>query len=449
MTLLTQTWTSQSSPAVVEVAFMIPRKREPGQMAQSELSKGKAAHWVTTRWALACAVPLTALCVTQAAAQSASGRGDGIAAGGFLLKPSIEFGARFDDNIAQEDGGQETDDIVLSVAPALKAESTWRRHKLVIDAGVTADRHIDNTADDTVDAQFGVKGRMDVTRATKVDALVSYDRGHDNRGDDNTGIQAEPTKFDRFKSEVTVRTRPNRLSLSAGAGLLYSNYHDADAINNDDDRDVLVYTGKGRVAYGVQRHLDLFVAGNVSHFDYVDAVDDSGFNRDSTGYSAKAGVAYHPSSQLRVSIGVGYLNRTFDDPNLGDVSGLDVDGSVNWALPNRLTNLNLTVSRSVAESQDADAAARLVSAVSFGATHNLGRRVTLEAKARYANLTDEGGAGNTDDNDYSVGLGASYKFSKRVRLGVGYDYKRRSSSDANGDYSQNVVGLRLKVGFLD
>lgn len=395
--------------------------------------------------AILATVSVAAMTVSQASAQS--GREDGIPAGSFVLKPKIEFGIRYDDNIALEDDGQEADDIIMSVAPSLKAVSDWNRHRLEIDTGVTADRYVDNTADNSFDARFGARGRLDVTRATKVNARLSYQRGHDNRGDDNVQVQTEPTKFDRYVSEIIVRTQPNRLSLSGGGGVTFFDAHDGDV--NEDDRDVVTYKGQARVAYRVQRTWEAFVAGNVERLDYVDAVDDVGLNRDATGYAVRAGAAYFPSSQLRVSLAAGYLTRSFDDPALNDIDGLDYRASVTWELPNRLTNLNLSASRSIAESQDADAGARLVSSVGLTATHSLARTWELEGRVRYANLQDEGSNGTTDDNDYSVGASVDYIFHPRIKLGLTYDHKRRDSSDVGGDYTNNVLGLRLRIGYLN
>lgn len=398
-------------------------------------------------YAVMLAVSAVVLGAAEAAAQSA--REDGISAGSFVLKPKIEFGVRYDDNIALEDDGQEADDIIMSVAPSLRAVSDWNRHRLEIDSGVTLDRFADSTADDSLDARFRVNGRVDVTRATKIDTRVSYLRGHDNRGDDVAAVQAEPTKTDTFRSEVIVRTRPNRLSLSGGGSFTYFNAHDSDAINNDDDRDLLRFGGQARIGYRVQRTWEAFIAGNVERVDYVDAIDDNGLNRDATGYAARVGASYFPSSQLKVSLAAGYLMRSFDDPTLNDIDGLDFRGSVDWLLPNRLTNLTLTAGRSIAESTAADAGARLVTSASFKATHNLARTWQLEARAAYANLQDEGGNGVTDDDDYSAGISVDYIFHPRISLGLTYDYKRRNSSDVGGDYSNNVLGLRLKVGYLN
>lgn len=384
----------------------------------------------------------------HAVAQSAAERDDGIVAGTFVLKPSVDLGIRYDDNIALEDDGQEESDIIMSVAPTLKAVSTWRRHKLEIDSGLRANRYLDNEADNSLDARLGANGTVDVTRATKIDGLLSYRRGHDNRGDDNVAVQDEPTKFDRYQSKLLVRSRPNRLSVQGGGGLTYTNYHDTDVFNND-DRDVLVYDGEARVAYRVQRHISGFVEGNLSRHDYVDAVDDNGINRDSTGYAARVGAAYFPSSQLRVSFGVGYLVREFDDPALDEIDGLDFKGSVNWDLPNRLTRLTLNTGRSVVESTDADAGARLLTSVSLNATHSLARTWELFGNLRYAHLSDEAAAGATEDNDYSAGVGVDYVFNRYVKFGLTYDYKQRDSSDVAGDYSNNVFGLRLRIGYLN
>lgn len=399
------------------------------------------------KYALVAMATLSAIALSGTHVVAQTGREDGIPAASFILKPSIQFGIRYDDNIALE-GAQEEDDIVLSVAPTMKAVSNWSRHRLEIDTGLTVDRFVDNTADNSIDARFGVRGRVDVTRATKIDTLVSYRRGHDNRGDDVVANQAEPTKHDTFRSRIIVRTQPNRLSLSGGGGVTYFNAHDADAINNDDDRDAIRYSGEARVGYRLQRIWEAFVAGNVERLDYVDAVDDNGLNRDATGYAARVGAAYFPSSQLRVSLAAGYLTRSFDDPALNDIDGLDFRGSVNWELPNRLTKLELTAGRSIAESTDADAGARLVTSASFKATHSLARTWDLEARARYANLQDDGGAGATDDDDYSAGASVDYIFHPRIKLGLTYDHKRRNSSDVGGDYSSNVLGLRLRIGYL-
>lgn len=421
-------------------------------MAGSRAFFGKSAavrgRDLKMKYTLVAMATMSAIALSGTHVVAQTGRDDGIPAGSFVLKPSVLFGIRYDDNIALE-GAQEEDDIILSIAPTMKAVSNWNRHRLEIDAGLTADRFVDNTADNSIDARFGARGRIDVTRATKIDALVSYRRGHDNRGDDVAANQAEPTKHDTFRSQIIVRTQPNRLSLSGGGGVAYFNAHDADAINNDDDRDLIRYTGQARVGYRLQRTWEAFVAGNVERVDYVDAVDDSGINRDATGYAARVGAVYFPSSQLRVSLAAGYLTRSFDDPTLNDIDGLDFRGSVDWELPNRLTNLNLNAGRRIDESTSADTGARLVTFASLKATHSLARTWELEARARYANLQDEGGAGATDDDDYSAGLSVDYVFHPRIKLGLTYDHKRRNSSDVNEDYSSNVLGMRLRIGYLN
>jgi len=389
--------------------------------------------------------PLVLAIGTVAAA--AQDRPEGIRAGAFYLMPSIEGSVRYDDNIFLETGGLADSDIIMNVSPNLIIRSARRVHLLELDTGVSADFHADNGSDDTLDAHARLRGRYDISKRSSVRAGVSVERAHDNRGDDNTALQEEPTRRNVYRGEVGARTKPNRMSFSINGDVQVEDYEDADNNNNDDDRDVTIYGVGGRVGYEARKAYTVFIEGRYDIRDFNDAVDDGGIQRGSDGYRVRVGLAYRPTPKTSAEFGVGYLSRSFDEPTFGDVDGLDAKIGVKWELPNRNSTLGVKLSRTVAEATDIDVAGRLTTTFDVTLTHKFRSKWTAEGKLGYTNAEEDGGAGNKDDDTYRAGISADYNFTRRVRAGAFYRYERKVSNEVDQGHLNNVVGVRLRIGY--
>jgi hypothetical protein len=392
---------------------------------------------------MACAAAISAAPATA----SAQSNRDGIVYGPMVLKPSLEMTARYDDNIFLDQNG-EVKDVIFRLAPSITGKTNWNRHEIAVKAGIAGELHAENQDDDSLDANVGMSGRYDISRAANLRISGEYRRRHDNRGTDNANVgQQDPTVSDNYQATTAFRYKPNKILVRVGGDVRYSDFHDAVGAN-DDDRDRVVYGGELKLGYELPGRYVAFVEGRADRREFSDRVDDLGLERGSSGYRVRAGVEYRPSAKLSASIGVGYLTREFDENAFSDISGYDLLARVNWEMPNRLTNVSFIATRSINDSTSATSAGILTTALDLGITHNIGRAWEVGAGISYATSTDEGAVGSVqEDDDYGAGLSLDYNFNRYVKLGVSYDYERRISNVANEGHTNNVFALRLKYGY--
>src|SRR3546814_5981286 len=100
-----------------------------------------------------------------------------------------------------------------------------------------------------------------------------------------------------------------------------------------------------RGGYEIMPSYEAFLRVTYNQRDYDSNVDDAGFNRDSDGYEAVAGVALDLSGVTFGDVYAGYMSQDYDDPALQDVDGPVVGAGVTWN-PTALTSARLDVSRS-------------------------------------------------------------------------------------------------------
>lgn len=392
----------------------------------------------------ALSVSAAALFVTSTASAAP---GEGIRMGSFIVAPTIEVEQRFDDNIFIEAQGKDSDTITR-VNPEVEVRSDWNRHSLSFDAGIDADFYWENSSDNSIDFNVGTKGEIDITRDIQLRLGARYDRTHSNRGaDDVNNAAANPLVQNAYSADAEVHAQFNRIGVTAGGDVTFRDYDDVDAVAgganiNEDDRD-RVETGVDlRLGFEARKGYEIFVFGRADQRNFNDAVDDDGRNRDSDGYRLRAGVAFKPSRKLNASISAGVLGRNFDDPNFGDVNAFDFAASLDWDLPNNLTNLTLSVTRNVSDATDLDVAGRLTTLAKLEANHALTRAIELNGVLGYLRTEEEGNAGTRDNDTYGIGLGAKYNFNRRFDLGARYEYKHRVSNEVGGGYVSNTVFLR-------
>ena len=76
--------------------------------------------------------------------------------------------------------------------------------------------------------------------------------------------------------------------------------------------------------------------------------------------------------------------------------------------------------------------------------HALRRNVLLSAKAAYDNNEYQGFAANQrHDKIATLGVGADWWLNRCLKAGIGYDFRDRNSNVTGGDFSRNVVMVKL------
>ena len=409
------------------------------------------------RWSTACTSALLAAWIAAivpvAAAGQAPERGEtvrerpreaydaaGLRAGGFLLFPTFEFGVRHEDNVYRVEDG-EVDDFVTFVRPRIRAVSSWSNHEIALDAGVEADFFESNGGEDSTDWFVTTAGRLDVLRHTNLSADLDLRRQHEDRGDPDSTRVGEPVVYDSQSVGVGGFHRFNRLSLRAEGRSTELSYDQASQGDRDRRRSELVL----RAGYEIVPEYEAFVRVGWNRRDYERR--QGRFDRDSDGWKIVAGTALDLGGLVFGEVSAGYRKQTYEDPQLPDVNGLAIDGSLTWNVT-PLTTVNAFVERSVEESV-LDASGYLATSGGVGVDHELLRNLILGADLAMASRRYEpvAGAPAREDDRIGFGIEGTWLVNRSLHASLGYRFETRDSTAAGDDYDNNTLTLNVRLQY--
>lgn len=368
-------------------------------------------------------------------------------AGAFVIYPSVDVSAIYDDNIFREDTGEDGD-FITSIQPEVKVESQWSNHALNFGAGADIRIHADESDENTTDYFVRADGRIDVQRNTNIFGGASYNNLHEGRGDPNSPVSArEPVEYDLVRANAGAYHRFNRVSVEVTGDVADYDYDNSinrntGAVIVQNDRNRQEYKVAARVGYEIQKEFEAFVRGTLDFRDY-DRLQ-GGFNRDSDGYEVVVGTAFDLTGLIYGEVFAGLRSQEFDDPRLADVDGGTLGGSLTWNVTG-LTTINGFVTRSVEETTIANAAGFFATTVGASVDHELRRNILLNGSASYSTYDYEG-VGREDDY-IRFGVGGTYLINRYSRVGVRYDLENRDSNVAGSDYHDNVFRVNARLQF--
>jgi len=372
----------------------------------------------------------------------------GIRVGSFLVRPSFAVGETYDSNIFLEDSG-ENDSFLTTFTPDLLIESNWNRHALRLELGSELGFFTHDSDDDYFDHNAALSGVLDVTRKMRIRGRFGYLHDHEARGtvDVPTSL-AEPVEFDEFNGSIVGEMEFGRFRFEAFGNAADLDFEDTERIlggkSNEDDRDRVAAEGGVELGYGVREGYEVFVRGSYLVTDYDDALDDSGLDRDSTGFRVLGGLKVDLTRLVEASVGAGYLERDYDDPSLSNSNGFAVDAGVKWSVT-PITTVFLSANREINETTLSGASGADTLAGEIAVKHELRRNLTLRASSGYAEF-DYDGISRVDDI-YSAGFGAEWRITRRLTLEPSYDFQLRDSNEGNLDYTDHRATLSVKYGF--
>jgi len=350
--------------------------------------------------------------------------------GSFVVRPEVAVSGIYDSNIFATPT-DEVEDSIMLFAPALAADSSWARHKLDFDLGGAFARYSSNDDEDYDDYWASTDGRYDLSDKTNLFGGLGYSHGHEERGspeDEQAGD--EPTVYDSSRAHAGISHDWGKLSLRLGGTYEDLKFDDAGTLNNSDRDRVLTGAG-GRVSWQLHPQYAVYGQGVWDRRDYDNSPDDNGYQRDSDGYRAVAGVLATFTNRLKGEAYLGYLNQAYDDPRFDDVSEPDYGGSLNWR-PTPRTIVGAELERSLEETTLAGSSGYLYTSLSGSVRHKLTPRMNVNvgvsaAEAEYNDISRE-------DHYYSARFGMRYYLTTRWYLGGEYRVLvRDSSSDAQVD----------------
>lgn len=329
----------------------------------------------------------------------------------------------------------------------LNAVSDWSRHSAIINAFGTYRRTI--------------SGAEITDPAAGIDATFNLDIREDLRGVARLGYALNRESADSAVVLPVTISRPLRHTLTGSLGLEKDvgkfrfgatgnverlGYDDAElgggGVLSQRDRNSTLVTGTLRAGYEISSALTPFAEVEYGRRVYELRLDSNGYARSADRSGARAGVELALSEKLLGEVSAGWINESFDDSRLGDVSGFSANADLAWS-PERGTTVNFNASTTVEGTTTAGQSGSLLYLGSAALRRELRANLTLDAVLG-ASFRDYSG---TSDNDLTLygEAGLTWWLNRYVGLNGRYRYEQLTSTLPNRDQTTNSVYLGVKL----
>lgn len=371
-------------------------------------------------------------------------RSGGIQSGAFVYSPVLNTQLELNDNIFAT-GSNEQSDGILVFSPSLNVVSTWSRHSFSADASLSRREYFDFSDESVTNASVSSDVGLDIGRGYTAGFGASYDSSHEPRTSAGAaGRAADPISYDTSGVYATLRREVGRTRISGGFALNSFDYDDA-LLNNgvvadQDDRDRDEVLADGRVDYAISPDTAIFGRVRYTNQNYTNP--GLALARDQEGFTFDVGASFDLSNLARGELGIGYLTRSFDETAFDDVSGLSVDGQLEW-FPTPLITVTLAAGRSVQAAAIANSPAYVSTTISAGADYELRRNIILSAQASFGDDDYEGVDRNDRRSDLS--LRANYLMNRYVGFSVNFLNSNLDSTGLSGQPDFTVNRLLFGV----
>jgi hypothetical protein len=370
----------------------------------------------------------------------------GILVGSFLLRPALEITRGYDTNPAR--AAPSVGSWLWTYAPELLVNSNWARHELTATVKGAYYSYDTQHQLDRPNMDARINGRIDVTSLTRMELEGRWLVATDSPGSPN--IQANLLRlpvYTTFGTSIGVGQQVNRLDFLLKAGVdrtVYQDSHfDNGAVQSNIDRNLDQYAVLLRTSYDLLPGLRPFVEAGGDQRKYQVLPDLYGEYRNSQGWRVKAGSTFTLSAKLTGEASVGYLSRSYLDPNLAVLSGATLDAALVW-VASALTTVKLTATTTANETTVQGVSGIFTREVALQVDHAFRR--WLIGTVRFARALDVYEGSPRVDYRYAGSAMLTYMLSREWQLKAEYRREWRISNTAGDDYLANVflVGVRLQ-----
>lgn len=370
----------------------------------------------------------------------------GLRTGAFLVSPAVEVFGGYDTNPARTPGGRAS--AFVTVSPELLAKSDWQRHEVTAALRGSYSAYGQTPELDRPSVDSKITGRLDVTRDTQIIGEGIFVVGTDNPGSPN--VQAGLSRFPIFTTlggSLGVAQRFNRIEVAVKGTAERTEFQDSvftdGAIGSNADRDFNRYAVLMRTSYDLMPGLKPFVEAGYDTRNHDIQFDRFGVQRDSTGWTVKAGSTFAFSRKLTGEISLGYLERDYKDPSLQPLQGFLFDASLIYSM-SALTNIKLTAATLAGETTVPGTAGILTRNAGVEVEHAFRRWLVGTVKFNYGN--DNYVGSNRDDDRFAISAGLTYKLNRLMQVKGEVRQEWLRSTVPGVDYAATVflLGMRLQ-----
>ena len=364
----------------------------------------------------------------------------GVQAGQLRLLPYFEGTTGYETNPNQVTTG-------VKASPVLRAEggldvaSDFETHSLTGSLHGGYSEFPTNSNANRPDASGLIDSRIDVTRNDQVNLEGRFTIATQTPGSpllavpNSVFITSRPTIVSEGATLGGAHTF-NRLTLGLKGTFDRTEYGDAQQSNGTTFRfsqdNYNDYGVVARATYELAPAFSPFVEAGADSRVRDNAIDLSGYYRDSVGVLARGGATVDFSNILTGTISAGYADRHYQDPRLVDLRGPTVDAALAYKVT-PLTTVKFTASTTLAETTLAGASGAISRAVSLEVDHQLFRNFTISGIATY------------QPNEYQ-GVAVNESFTTFTAKGV---YSLTRDVQLTGSVSRQALNSTLGDGFKD
>jgi hypothetical protein len=363
----------------------------------------------------------------------------GLRAGAFLIYPELSLLGGYDSNVFAE-ADNEKDAFVTIIRPGISAESQWSRHALNVSGFFEEGIYTEYTRNGYTDYGAFADGRIDITRADRLNLDVGVSRAHEDRDSPDSQEGARSiTQYYLYDANVAYRHDFARLFTVLRAGFRRNVYEDAVGGVDNSTRDRDRYTVGARVGHAISPRFTVFLDGAYRWVEY-DEEDSQERKRDNQGYAVRAGTGIDITSILFGELYVGYSAVTYDESGFSDASSPGAGGRLTWNVT-PLTSIILNAAGEIRETtvtqDNEEASANLQSDVTLAVWHELLRNLLINGYGQY--IRDDFEGINRTDNTFRVGGGVRYLINRNFSLDANYTFSTRDSDESDAEYDRNQV----------
>ena len=369
----------------------------------------------------------------------------GIRQGSWMFLPSFMAGAFYDSNVFASNFMKRSD-IVATFEPSLRARTLWERHG--IDVTLDAQQLLYHANPGLNQTNASLKGNAWYDISHDLVVLSSFQIAHLNVGVGSltspTGA-VQPTPYDFFSGDVSVRKEFNRLSASVGIRTDAYDYGSTRSQNgtviSQDSLDGQVYTLHGRTDYALSPMFGLFTAleGNQRNVRGT-----PGSSLDSQGFRGLSGVTVGLSNLITGEFGAGYVQQRFVDPTIGTIEGPSYRAMLTWR-PTRLMDVHFKAEQLVTETSQTSSTGVLANALQLGVDYELRRNVILSAAAGYE--TDKFFGMARKDRVTSTDASIKYVLNRFGAISLYHRYTDRNSDIPMFSFDKHQVGINVTAQY--
>ena len=328
-------------------------------------------------------------------------------------------------------------------------DSNWSRHQLSINGSGTWQENLSGTGTESPSANIDAALRLDMINDITATLGAGYSYSQESRTDPNA-ISGADTQSGIHETRASIGLQKS-LGILRGTTTLELTrtlYGDATLANGGtvlvDDRDTLGGEITTRVGYAVSPALVPFLEASVGRENYDQKIDSTGSERSSTSYGIRAGAEIDFGEKLNGEIAAGYLRRRLDDASLNDISGLTLDGELNWS-PLRGTTINVGLATTVESSTSAGEAGAIVYELDSTLTHEIHSAVVARLGATLEYQDFDAGSNRGNQHSYGASTGLTWSINRYLDLDADASYERTTESGGTDERTTRLsLGLTLR-----